>query len=75
MHSRIVDNTVLFILQIVELRCKDSANRAKYQIFLDISEVQPIFGEARGTNKRVETKFYLDFLNESTFDATRSAVS
>jgi hypothetical protein len=31
MHSRIVDNIVLFIVLIVDLRCKGSANRTKYQ--------------------------------------------
>jgi hypothetical protein len=29
--------------------CKGSANRAKYQIYLDISEMQPTFGKAKGT--------------------------
>ena len=29
---------------LINHRCKDSANRIKYQIYLDIFEMQPIFG-------------------------------
>jgi hypothetical protein len=41
--------------------CKGSANRAKYQIYLDISEMQPTFGEAKGTNKREENQKIFGF--------------
>ena len=45
--------------------CKDSANRMKYQIYLEFSEVKPIFNARKATLKLVQTerktKFYLSF--------------
>ena len=45
--------------------CKDSANRMKYQIYLGISEVQPIFCVREAVTKisanRTKKQIYLHF--------------
>ena len=49
--------------------CKDSANRTKYQIYLDIFEMQPIF--ERSSKVRISeqiTKFIWVFSSVSTFE-------
>ena len=38
---------VFFLLSFCHIRCKDSANRMKNQIYLSFSEVQPIFSEGK----------------------------
>jgi hypothetical protein len=57
--------------------CKDSANRTKYQIYLDISEVQPIFNlqsklklvqterNTKSQRAKVEKKFIFTLLSEA----------
>jgi hypothetical protein len=40
MHSRIVDNIVLFILQIVDLRCKGTNKRGENQILFGFSRAR-----------------------------------
>jgi hypothetical protein len=53
--------------------CKGSANRAKNQIYLDFSEMQPTFDKVKGSANRANNQIYLSFSEmQPTFDCGQS---
>ena len=54
-----------FVL-VIDFICKGSTNRAKNQIYLSFSEVQPTVGEAKGNNNPENDQIFMLKMNRST---------